>query len=83
MVTNSVEQLGLHAVHSLASNKDFVYFLGSDLVPYRISGLSVQPIGNPAIGQAIRNYPTSADAFGVTFRFDSLSFYLLSFKSGN
>jgi hypothetical protein len=83
VVTNSVEQLGLHAVHSLASNKDFVYFLGSDLVPYRISGLSVQPIGNPAIGQAIRNYPTSADAFGVTFRFDSLSFYLLSFKSGN
>ncbi len=83
VVTNSTEQLGVHAIHSIASNKDFVYFLASDLVPYRISGLSVQPIGNPAIGQAIRNYGTSSDAYGVTFRFDSMSFYLLSFPTGN
>lgn len=83
VITNSVEDLGLHAIYSLASNKDFVYFLGSDLVPYRVAGLAVQPIGNPAIGQAIRNYSDSSDAFGVTFRFDSLSFYLLSFPAGN
>lgn len=83
VITNSTEDLGLHAIHSVASNKDFVYFLGSDLVPYRIAGLAVQPIGNPAIGQAIRNYTDSSDAFGVTFRFDSLSFYLLSFPTGN
>jgi hypothetical protein len=82
-ITNSTEDLGLHAIHSVASNKDFVYFLGSDLVPYRIAGLAVQPIGNPAIGQAIRNYTDSSDAFGVAFRFDSLSFYLLSFPTGN
>ncbi len=83
VVTNAVEQLGLHAIYSLASSKDFIYFLGSDLVPYRVAGLSVQAIGNPAIGQAIRNYSSSADAYGLTFRFDSMSFYLLSFPSGN
>lgn len=83
VITNSVEDLGLHAIYSVASNKDFVYFLGSDLVPYRVAGLAVQPIGNTAIGQAIRNYADSSDAFGMTFRFDSLSFYLLSFPTGN
>jgi hypothetical protein len=83
LVTNAVEQLGLHAVHSLASNKDFVYFLGSDLVPYRISGVSIQPIGNSSICQAIRNYSSASDAYGVTFTFDSLRFYMLSFGAGN
>jgi hypothetical protein len=82
VITNSTENLGLNAIHSVASNKDYVYFLGSDLIPHRISGLAVQPIGNPAIGQAIRNYSKTSDAYGVAFKFDSLGFYLLSFPSG-
>jgi len=82
-VENTLEQIGLHAIYSLASDKDFVYLLASDLVPYRLSGLNLQPIGNPAIGQAIRNYSDSSDAIGMTFRFDSMSFYLLTFPIGN
>jgi hypothetical protein len=84
IITNStIEQLGLHATYSIASNKDFVYFLGTDLIPYRVAGLAVQPIGNPAICQAIANYSETSDAFGVTLNFDSMSFYLLSFPTGN
>jgi len=83
VVQNIVEEVGIHAIHSVAVNKDFVYFLGSDLIPYRISGLTLQSIGNPAIGQAIRNYTDSSDAYGLTFTFDNLRFYLLSFPTGN
>lgn len=83
VVRNIVEEVGIGAIHSIAVNKDYVYFLGSDLIPYRISGLVLEPIGNPAIGQEIRNYKDASDAFGLTFTFDNLRFYLLSFPVGN
>lgn len=83
VVSNIIEEVGIRAVGSIAVNKDFLYFLGSDLIPYRISGLTLQAIGNPAIGQSIRKYSNSDDAFGLTFTFDNLRFYLLSFPAGN
>ena len=82
-VQNATIEIGLEATHSLASNKNFLYFLGSDLIPYRLAGLDAQPIGNPAIGQAIENYPRTDNAFGVTFTIDNLDFYMLSFPGGN
>lgn len=82
-ILNATQEIGLDAIHSLASNKNFLYFLGSDLIPYRLAGLDSQPIGNPAIGQAIENYSRTNDAFGVTFTIDNLDFYMLSFPSGN
>lgn len=83
VVSNIIEEVGIHAIGSIAVNVDFVYFLGSDLIPYRISGLTLDSIGNPAIGQAIRNYADASDAYGLTFTFDNLRFYLLSFPTGN
>lgn len=82
-ILNSVQEIGLGAVHSIASNKIFRYFLGSDRQVYRGSGLDIQSISNPAIGQAIENYSTVGDAYGVCFAFDSQDFYLLSFPTGN
>lgn len=82
-ILNSVQEVGLGAIHSVSSNKRFVYFLGSDRQVYRIAGLDVQTISNPAIGQAIEKYSNVSDAYGLTFTFDSLEFYLLSFPTGN
>lgn len=83
LVTNSVKEIGIHAIHSIGQNKQFTYFLGSDLTPYRLSGLTLQPIGNPAIGQAISKYRDASDAYGMCFTLDEQEFYLISFPIGN
>ncbi len=83
-ITNaSKTDLGLAAPYSVSENKQYLYFLGSDLQPYRLSGLQVQPLGNPAIGKSIANYPTASDAFGFCFSIDNQEFYYLVFPSGN
>ena len=79
VIQNAVRNVGLKAIHSLASNKDFVYFLGADLMVYRYAGLQAQAIGNPAIGQAIEGYTAPESAVGFTFTFHSQNFYYLSF----
>jgi len=58
-----------------------MYFLGSDLKPYRMAGLQPQNIGNPAIGQAIDSYATTDNAIGHCFTLNNQNFYLLSFPS--
>ena len=83
IVNNAVKEIGIGAVYSIGQNKAFTYFLGSDLMPYRLSGLTLTAIGNPAIGQAIANYPDTSDAYGMCFTFDNQEFYLLSFPGGN
>lgn len=82
-VSNSVQEIGTSALYSIAVNTRYMYFLGNDLIPYRIDGLAAQPLGTPAICQEIRGYADVSDAFGVTFSFDSLNFYMLSFPSAN
>jgi hypothetical protein len=81
VIQNSVQDVGLKAVHSLASNVNYVYFLGSDLNVYRISQYQAIPIGNPAIGQAIKGYTGQSDAIGQCFTLDDQNFYLISFGS--
>ncbi|MEE8289574.1 MAG: hypothetical protein V3R25_09195 [Nitrosomonadaceae bacterium] len=81
IIQNGVSDIGLKAIHSIGKNKDFIYFLGSDLVPYRIGGLQAQPIGNPAIGQEIASYTNPEDAIGFCFTLDNQNFYYLSFPN--
>lgn len=78
-IQNAVQEVGLGAVHSIASNYRSLYFLGSDLMPYRIGGIQPEPIGNPAIGQAIQGYSTKSNAYGVCFSFNNEYFYMLTF----
>ncbi len=82
-IVNATHEIGLGATHSIASNNNHLYFLGSDLIVYKMSGLSLLPIGNPSIGQAIENYSDVTDAFGICFAIDNMNFYMLSFPSGN
>jgi hypothetical protein len=82
-ILNSVQQLGVHAKYSIANDKEYTYFLASDLNIYQFEGLSVRPIGNPAICQEISKYSDSSDAIGMCFSFDSQDFYLLTFPTGD
>lgn len=78
-IQNSIKNIGLRSVHSLSQNPAFLYFLGSDLNVYRYSGLQVQPIGNPAIGQAIESYVDQEKAKGECFTIQHQNFYYLTF----
>lgn len=82
-VLNATQEIGLDAVHSVDSNNTFLYFLGSDLSIYQMAGLSIRPIGNPAIGQEIEKYSETSDAYGVCFTLDNTNFYMISFPTGN
>ena len=79
---NAVEEgVGSDAPYSIAKNKDFIYFLGVDRVPYQRSGTTSRSIGNPAIGQEIEKYTKTDDAYGICFNFDAQFFYLLTFPT--
>jgi len=82
-ILNATQEVGLGAIHSINSNNKFLYFLGNDLSIYQMAGLTLNPIGNPAIGQAIENYSDTSDAFGVCFTLDNTNFYMISFPTGN
>lgn len=82
-ILNATQEIGLEAIHSIDSNNNAIYFLGGDLNIYQLAGLSLRPIGNPAIGQAIEEYTKTDDAYGVCFTIDNQNFYLLSFPTAN
>lgn len=79
VIQNSVQELGLGAVYSLASNYRSFYFLGDDLNIYRVGGLQPEPIGNPSIVNAIRGYADASNSYGVAFSFNGQNFYMITF----
>jgi hypothetical protein len=80
-INSAVQPVGTVSAHSVASNKEYVYFLGSDRNVYRMQGFQSMPISNPAIGSDIEGYSVVSDAYGVCFNFDSQFFYLLTFPT--
>ena len=80
-VNNAVQQVGTCAKYSVSTNNNYIYFLDNLRQPARMSGLTVQTIGNPAIGQSIDKYSVVDDCYTVCFSFDNQDFCLFSFPS--
>ena len=81
-ILNAIQDVGIHS-STVATSRDYTYLLGRDKNVYQYDGLTLRPIGNPAVCQSISTYTSVSDAYGVCFSFDSLDFYLLSFPTGN
>lgn len=79
VIQNAVQEIGVAAIHTVSSNYRSLYFLGSDLMPYRITSFQPEPIGDQSIGHAIQGYSSISDAYGVCFSFDNQYFYMLTF----
>ncbi len=79
VVQNGISDIGTPAKYSIASNYRAMYFLGSDLNVYRITGFQPEPVGNPSICEEIRSYGNVSAAYGVCFTLESQNYYLLSF----
>ncbi len=73
--------VGLAAKHSIAHNRQFIYWLGHDLQVYRARSGQEIPISDTAMAAQIQSYDRVDDAFGYTFTLDSKEMYLLSFPS--
>src|SRR5579872_4373228 len=60
-----------------------VFFLGDDLVFYRLDGVLLRRMSTHAIEQAWQKYATVADAFAFSYTFNGHKFIVLQFPSGN
>ena len=69
---------GCAAGFSLAKMDNTVFWLGSDLEPYRADGTTPINISDPLISSLIRDTTAPETAIGTTFEFDRHKFYQLT-----
>lgn len=82
-VNGAVQNVGLGAIHSIAQNENYLYFLDERLMPRRIYGISQQPIGNTSLSNEFADYSTASDAKGFCFTWRNENFYVLTFPTAN
>lgn len=75
--------VGLGACYSVANDKDFVYFLGSDKMFYRLKSAFAEPISTPEITQAVERFATYDDAEGYCYQQDGQHFYHVTFPAAD
>lgn len=74
---------GVVGTYAVGNNNNFVYLLGSDLIPYRFSGLSKQAIGNQAIGREIQSYGDASDCQVICQEWDNQHYVWFIFPSAD
>ena len=82
-ITGQIVSVGTNAIHSIAHNDNYFYFLGDDNFVYQCVQGIFNPISSNALTHAIEGYATSSDAIGHTISFENQKFYLLTFPSAN
>ncbi len=82
-VQNATIKIGLKALHSVASNKDSLYFLGTDSRVYRVSGGQSLAVTDRAMARAIEEYSDASDAIGWCFTKDDQYFYQITFPTAD
>jgi len=74
---------GLAALHSVANNDKYLYFLGDDGSVHKVIGSNAEHISTIALSNAIRKFTAIDDAIGFCFKIQSQNFYYLTFPSAN
>lgn len=80
-VTGGLFNIGTAASASVASNDDYIYFLGDDRSVYRIAGTNHQEVSTPNISYQLSALTTVSDAKGYCFRHQGRKFYFLQFPT--
>lgn len=60
-----------------------VFFLGDDLMFYRLNGISLQRVSTHAVEQAFQSYSTVSDAYTFSYTFEGHKFVNLIFPTAN
>lgn len=82
-IEGGIMPIGLHALHSVANNDRFLYFLADDKTVYRIAGTNAQRISPTNISSEIQSFVIASDAEGHCFSFEGQNFYALTFPTAN
>lgn len=77
---SSKTNIGVGAVHSIADTRDFIYFMGSDKLVYRINQFQEYLVTPPGIANEFSGY-TISDAKAFTIRIEGQDFYVIRFPT--
>lgn len=75
--------IGLIAIHSVASNDRNLYFLGTDSQVYVISGGNMAPVSPQPLTRDIDNFTDASDAIGWCMNYQGQEFYVLTFPTAD
>lgn len=78
--THKIGPIGRWAVDT---NHNFAYMIASDKRFYRVQGVSMKPIGNPAIGKEVESYVTIDDCRVICATWDDNEYVIFSFPAAN
>ena len=82
-IDGQIFPIGSSAIHSVASNDDFLYWLGDDQAVYQASGGSKNRVSSTALSKEIESYSRIDDAIGQTFTFEGNNYYVLTFQTAD
>ena len=82
-VETGIVNIGLAALHSVASNDSYIYFLGDDDQVYAMQGYNAVPISPLPLSRTLSEYDVTEDAFGFCFTHEGRNFYLITFPTEN
>jgi hypothetical protein len=82
-IENGTITVGLGALHSVANNDAYMYWLGDDNHPYRAAGTQAQRISDTWLHSTISNFSQISDAVGFCYNIENHNFYHLTFTGEN
>lgn len=82
-VDGATIERGCAAANTVVKEDNAVFFLGDDLVFYRLQGVQPTRVSTHAIEGAWRGYPTVADAFAFSYTFQGHKFVAVTFIGAN
>jgi hypothetical protein len=74
---------GCAAPLAVVKEDNSVFFMGDDLIFYRLDGVLLHRISTHAIEQAWSSYPTVSDCFVFSYTYSGHKFIVVTFISGN
>ena len=82
-IETQIISIGIAALHSVANNDNFMYWLGDDRQVYQAAGGRQTRVTSIAIAHAIEGYSKVDDAIGWTMTLEGQNFYVLTFPTEN
>jgi hypothetical protein len=82
-VQGGTMNVGLEAIHSVATTDDYFYFLSNDNRVYRVSSHQVENITTIAVSHQLDFISYKEDAIGQIYRIEGQNIYVLTFPNGN
>jgi hypothetical protein len=82
-IAGGVRPYGLAGRNALDSSEEFIYFLDQRGIPRRMFGLTIENIGNSALGKAWRKYARIDNCVVLTYSINHQNFAQFNFPTPN